>query len=174
MSNPNAAGAEQAPAKTPSYAWPCLIVSLLAAVSIVFSWMWLPGLTFPVFKSWLAANNPLFADPSKFGLLSNVMGLVPIGALIMALPTTIIVRKFGAKVTTLIGMGISLIGTVLSALTVGTNFYASAASSWVLAFRPPSSPVRRASRSGSRIRRAAARWPSGPSGRLLASSAPTS
>ena len=124
MSNPNAAGAEQAPAKTPSYAWPCLIVSLLAAVSIVFSWMWLPGLTFPVFKSWLAANNPLFADPSKFGLLSNVMGLVPIGALIMALPTTIIVRKFGAKVTTLIGMGISLIGTVLSALTVGTNFYA--------------------------------------------------
>ena len=124
MSNPNAAGAEQAPAKTPSYAWPCLIVSLLAAVSIVFAWMWLPGLTFPVFKSWLAANNPLFADPSKFGLLSNVMGLVPIGALIMALPTTIIVRKFGAKVTTLIGMGISLVGTVLSALTVGTNFYA--------------------------------------------------
>lgn len=122
MANPNAAAAQGA--KTPSYAWPCLAVSLLAAVSIVFSWMWLPGLTFPVFKSWLAANNPLFTDPSNFSLLSNVMGLVPIGALIMALPTTILVRKFGAKVTTLIGLGLSLAGTLLSAFTVGSNFYA--------------------------------------------------
>lgn len=124
MANPNAAMAAKADVKTPSYAWPCLIVSLLAAVSIVFAWMWLPGLTFPVFKAWLAANNPLFADPSKFALLSNVMGLVPIGALIMALPTTLIVRKVGAKVTTLIGLGLAFVGTVLSALTVGTNFYA--------------------------------------------------
>ena len=124
MANPNAAVAAKAEVKTPSYAWPCLIVSLLAAVSIVFAWMWLPGLTFPVFKSWLAANNPLFQDPSNFGLLSNVMGLVPIGALIMALPTSFIVRKVGAKVTTLIGLGLAVIGTLLSAFTVDSNFYA--------------------------------------------------
>ena len=99
--------------KTPSYAWPCLIVSLLAAVGIVFAWMWLPGITFPVFKNWLAENNAFFANPANFGLLSNVMGLVPIGALIMALPTTILVRKFGAKATTIIGVGCAVVGLSL-------------------------------------------------------------
>ena len=108
---------------TPSYAWPCLVVSLLAAISLVFAWMWLPGVTFPVFKTWLSANNSLFADPSNFALLKNVMGLVPIGALIMALPTSIIVRKVGAKITTLIGMAISLVGALISAFAVGPNFY---------------------------------------------------
>ena len=108
---------------TPSYAWPCLIVSLLAAISLVFAWMWLPGVTFPVFKTWLAANNSLFQDPSNFALLKNVMGLVPIGALIMALPTSFIVRKVGAKITTLIGMAIALVGALLSALIVADNFY---------------------------------------------------
>ena len=34
MSNPNAVAAADAPMKTPGYAWPCLIVSLLCAVSI--------------------------------------------------------------------------------------------------------------------------------------------
>lgn len=136
MSNPNAAA--QAPdqskpvEKTPSYAWPCLIVSLLAAVSIVFAWMWLPGVTFPVFKNWLAANNPLFENPANFGLLSNVMGLVPIGALIMALPTTGIVRKWGAKITTIIGLALAIIGTALSAATVGTNFYLFLAGRFIL------------------------------------------
>ncbi len=124
MANPNADAAVKPEVKTPSYAWACLAVSLLAAVSIVFSWMWLPGLTFPVFKSWLSANNPLFSDPSNFSLLSNVMGLVPVGALIMALPTTILVRKFGAKMTTIIGLTISFAGTLLSALTVGSSFTA--------------------------------------------------
>ncbi len=136
MSNPNAAVAAGVAAKpvekTPSYAWVCLILSLLAAVSIVFSWMWLPGLTFPVFKGWLAANNPLFQDPSNFGLLSNVMGLVPIGALIMALPTTYIVRKWGAKMGTLAGLGLSIIGTALSAATVDSNFYAFLAGRFIL------------------------------------------
>lgn len=64
MSNPHAAtaGAPAAKAaeKTPSYAWACLVVSLLAAVGIVFAWMWLPGVTFPVFKSWLGENNSFF------------------------------------------------------------------------------------------------------------------
>lgn len=124
MANPNAAVAAKTDAKTPAYAWPCLVVSLLAAVSIVFAWMWLPGLTFPVFKGWLSANNPLFQDPSNFGLLSNVMGLVPIGALIMALPASVLVRKFGAKVTTIIGLCLAIVGTLISAFTVGNNFYA--------------------------------------------------
>lgn len=124
MSNPNVAAADGRPIeKTPGYAWPCLIVSLLAAVSIVFAWMWLPGVTFPVFKNWLAANNELFANPANFALLSNVMGLVPIGALIMALPTTGIVRKWGAKVTTIVGLLLAIAGTAISAATVGSNFY---------------------------------------------------
>lgn len=128
-----AAGAPAKPVeKTPSYAWPCLVVSLLAAVSIVFIWMWLPGLTFPVFKGWLTANNPFFQNPANYALLSNVMGLVPIGALIMALPTTILVRKFGAKVTTLIGLCLAIIGGALSAFTVGGNFYAFLAGRFVL------------------------------------------
>ncbi|WP_165170382.1 nitrate/nitrite transporter [Adlercreutzia sp. ZJ242] len=135
MSNPNAAaaGAAAKPVeKTPSYAWACLAVSLLAAVSIVFAWMWLPGITFPVFKNWLAANNPLFQNPANFSLLSNVMGLVPIGALIMALPTTFIVRKWGAKVGTLAGLALSIIGTAISAATVGSNFYAFLAGRFIL------------------------------------------
>ena len=47
MSNPNAAASAQE--KTPSYAWIALVVSLLAAISIVYAWMWLPAITFPVF-----------------------------------------------------------------------------------------------------------------------------
>mgnify|MGYP001697546781 FL=1 len=67
MSNPNAAVAarEAKPVeKTPSYAWPCLITSVLAGIALVFAWQWLPGITFPVFKNWLAENNALFANPS--------------------------------------------------------------------------------------------------------------
>lgn len=76
MSNPNAVAAADAPMKTPGYAWPCLIVSLLCAVSIVFAWQWLPGVTFPVFSGWEAGINPTFQAP----MMANVMGLVPIGA----------------------------------------------------------------------------------------------
>ena len=63
MSNPNAVAAADAPMKTPGYAWPCLIVSLLCAVSIVFAWQWLPGVTFPVFSGWEAGINPTFQAP---------------------------------------------------------------------------------------------------------------
>lgn len=132
MSATAAATAAKPVEKTPSYAWPCLVVSLLAAVSIVFAWMWLPGVTFPVFKNWLAANNSLFQNPANFSLLSNVMGLVPIGALIMALPTTIIVRKWGAKVGTLAGLCLAIIGSALSAATVGSNFYVFLAGRFIL------------------------------------------
>lgn len=137
MSNPAAATAVGTPAakpvdKTPPYAWLCLIVSLLSAVAIVFAWMWLPGVTFPVFQSWLAENNPLFANPANFALLSNVMGLVPIGALVMAMPTTLVVRKFGPKATTLIGLGAAIVGTAISAMTVGDNFYVFLAGRFIL------------------------------------------
>ncbi len=100
MSNPNAVAAADAPMKTPGYAWPCLIVSLLCAVSIVFAWQWLPGVTFPVFSGWEAGINPTFQAP----MMANVMGLVPIGALIMAFPTSILVRKWGPKMATCTGM----------------------------------------------------------------------
>ena len=74
----NSAVASAAPIKTPSYAWPCLIVSLLCAIAIVFAWMWLPGVTIPTFQGWIDQTNPSY-DASLF---PNVMGLVPIGALI--------------------------------------------------------------------------------------------
>lgn len=121
MSNPNAAASAQE--KTPSYAWIALVVSLLAAISIVYAWMWLPAITFPVFKGWLGANcASVQADPSQFGLLSNVMGLVPIAALIMAFPASFVVRKFGPKVGTLVGLGLAVIGSAVCALTVTSSF----------------------------------------------------
>jgi MFS family permease len=116
MSKPE--GATAAPQKTPSYAWPCLIVSLLCAIAIVFAWMWLPGVTIPTFQGWVGANNTTY-DPSLF---PNVMGLVPIGALIMAFPTSIIVRKFGPKAGTVTGMALAIIGTLISTFTVASNF----------------------------------------------------
>lgn len=127
MSNPNAAVAarEAKPVeKTPSYAWPCLITSVLAGIALVFAWQWLPGITFPVFKNWLAENNALFANPANFELMSNVMGLVPIGALIMALPASYLVRKIGPKAATVAGLALGAVGTAVSAVFVGDNFYA--------------------------------------------------
>ncbi len=117
--------AEKPKDETPKYAWVCLVVSLLAAVSIVFAWMWLPGITFPVFRTWLAENNAFFAGAgaANFSLLSNVMGLVPLGALIMALPAAGIVRKWGAKIGTLLGLCFAIVGTAISAAFVGGNFY---------------------------------------------------
>lgn len=121
MSNPNAAQGESA--KTPSYAWVALIVSLLAAISIVYAWMWLPAITFPVFKGWLGANcASVQADPSQYGLMSNVMGLVPIAALIMAFPASFVVRKFGPKIGTLIGLALAIIGSAITALALTSNF----------------------------------------------------
>lgn len=123
MSNPNAAASAQE--KTQSYAWIALVVSLLAAISIVYAWMWLPAITFPVFKGWLGANcASVQADPSQFGLLSNVMGLVPIAALIMAFPASFVVRKFGPKVGTLVGLGLAIIGSAVCALTITSSFMA--------------------------------------------------
>lgn len=116
MSNPNAANA--ASMKTPPYAWVCLIAAFLAAVCIVFAWMWLPAITFPVFKEWLGANcASVQADPSQFGLMSNVMGFVPIAAMIMAFPASILVRKWGPKAGTLIGLVLSIIGSGVCAIT---------------------------------------------------------
>ena len=59
MANPHANADGTVNMKTPGYAWPCLVVSLLCAISIVFAWMWLPGVTFPTFNQWaLTALSP--------------------------------------------------------------------------------------------------------------------
>ncbi|MDR1089277.1 MAG: MFS transporter [Coriobacteriales bacterium] len=118
MSNPHAAAAEGAPMKTPAYAWPCLIVALFCAVVIVFTWQWLPGVTFPVFQGWAAANNPTYDS----ALMPNVMGLVPIAAMIMVFPTSYIVRRWGAKVGTIVGMSLATLGTIITALAVSSDF----------------------------------------------------
>lgn len=120
MAKPN----EGTPQQTPAYAWPCLFASLFIAVTLVWAWQWLPGVTFPVFKGWLAANNPQFQNPAMFGQMANTMGLVPIGAIIMAFPTTFLVQKIGPKWASLIGVCIALVGTAISALTVGSSFEA--------------------------------------------------
>jgi MFS family permease len=134
MANPNASAET---IKTPSYAIPCLIVSLLCAVSTVFAWQWLPGITFGVGGGWFSANNadwlaklaalsanPDFnpaAMPGVMGI-ANIMGLVPIGAIIMALPTAIIVRRQGPKFGTLAGMVLSIVGSVLCAAFAASNW----------------------------------------------------
>lgn len=128
MSNPNAVAAADAPMKTPGYAWPCLIVSLLCAVSIVFAWQWLPGVTFPVFSGWEAGINPTFQAP----MMANVMGLVPIGALIMAFPTSILVRKWGPKMATCTGMILAIIGQVICSVFAATDFMVFLAGRFIL------------------------------------------
>ena len=126
MTNPNAAAvaAETKPVeKTPSYAWPCLIMSLLCAVAMVYAWQWLPGITFPTFRDFLGANNPAFQqDPSLFGQMANVMGFAPIGAMIMAFPATWLVKKIGPKWTTALGTGVGALTCAVCALTVTSSW----------------------------------------------------
>ena len=126
MSNPHAADA--APQKTPSYAWPCLVVSLLCAITLVWAWQWAPGINMLTYKAWMTANNADVVAAVAAGnmgilgsVMSNVMGLVPIGAIIMALPTTFLVQKIGPKWATVIGMAIGIVGTAICALTVATS-----------------------------------------------------
>jgi MFS family permease len=116
--------------RTPSYAWPCLIVSLLCAVVIVFAWQWLPGVTFPTFQGWEAQNNPTY-DAS---LVAHVMGLVPIAAMIMVFPTSWIVRKWGPKVGTVVGMALAIVGTLISTLAVASDFMVFLVGRFVLGF----------------------------------------
>ena len=119
---------EATPQKTPAWAWPCLFASLFIAVTLVWAWQWLPGITFPTFKSYLIGHNPMFDTASNpalaanFGLLSNVMGLVPIGAIIMAFPTTFLVQKIGPKWASLIGVLIAVIGMAICAVSLDSNF----------------------------------------------------
>jgi MFS family permease len=120
MSNPHAAAADAPAMKTPSYAWACLIVSLLCAVAIVFAWQYVPGINVVTFQALSGAASAVNGyTPADF---ANVMGLVPIGALIMAFPTTLIIRKWGPKLGTLLGMALAIIGMLLDALTFETNF----------------------------------------------------
>ena len=121
MSNP--AAAESTPMRTPSYAWPCLIVSLLCGIAIVFVWMWMPAITIPTFQSWVLENNSSISSMSQLGeLFPHVMGVVPIGALIAAFPITIVVRKWGPKTGTVVGMLVAVIGTLICTLSVSSSF----------------------------------------------------
>ena len=137
MANPNAnAGAPQ---KTPSYAWPCLFASLFIAVTLVWEWQWMPGVTGGTATKWFLFNNPEIAgmfgfNPAElqgealgawFGqnlgraigvVMSNSMSWVPIGAIIMAFPTTFLVQKIGPKWASLIGVCIAIIGAVITTL----------------------------------------------------------
>jgi MFS family permease len=112
------AGGPDTPMKTPRYAWPCLIVSLLSGVVIVFAWQWLPGVTFPIFQGWEAQNNPTYSA----ALVPHVMGLVPIAAMIMVFPTSWIVRKWGPKVGTAIGLTLAIVSMLIATFSVANNF----------------------------------------------------
>ena len=152
-------------------------LSLLAAVAIVFAWMWLPGVTFPVFRNWLAENNALFANPANFALLSNVMGLVPIGALdrwrFHHVDCAQVGRKGGNRSPECAWP--SSAPRFPPPRWGPTSTRSSwAASSWASAFPPPWFRAPRACRSGSLTPRAAAPWPSGRAGRPSASSCRTS
>ena len=111
--------------KTPKYAWWCLLVTVLVSIAIVLEWMVVPGLTFPVIKEWLFAHNVDFqANPGNAALMGNLMGLTPIAALIMALPTSWLVRKFGPKSTVIAGMVVAILAGAICALTAESNFIA--------------------------------------------------
>jgi MFS family permease len=84
----------------------------------VFAWQWLPGVTFPTFQGWEAQHNPTY----EASLVAHVMGLVPIAAMIMVFPTSWIVRKWGPKVGTIVGMGLAIVGTLISTLAVASDF----------------------------------------------------
>lgn len=110
-----AATREQA---TPKYAWACLTVTFLVSVSIVLTWFWPVGVTFDLMKPWLMANTPGFS----FGGLSSIMGLTPIAAMIMAIPTSGLVRKFGVKTTIVAGMLVAILTGVLQAVGAMASF----------------------------------------------------
>ena len=137
MANPNAnAGAPQ---KTPSYAWPCLFASLFIAVTLVWEWQWMPGVTGGTATKWFLFHNPdiqaMFGfNPAElqgealgawFGqnlgraigmVMSNSMSWVPIGAIIMAFPTTFLVQKIGPKWASIIGVCIAIVAAIITTL----------------------------------------------------------
>ena len=135
MANPNAnAGAPQ---KTPAYAWPCLFASLFIAVTLVWEWQWMPGVTGGVATKWFLFNNPDVAGMFGFNpadlqgealgawfgqnlgraigvVMGNSMSWVPIGAIIMAFPTTFLVQKIGPKWASIIGVCIAIVGAIIT------------------------------------------------------------
>ncbi|MGI6033724.1 MAG: MFS transporter [Coriobacteriales bacterium] len=103
---------------TPRYAWACLGVTFFVSVSIVLTWFWPVGVTFDLMKPWLIANTPGFS----FSGLSSIMGLTPIAAMIMAIPTSALVRKFGVKTTIIAGMLVAIVTGALQAIGAMYSF----------------------------------------------------
>lgn len=131
--------AEGAPQKTPAYAWPCLFASLFIAVTLVWAWQWMPGVTAGVATKWFLFNSPDIAgmfgfNPAElqgealgawFGanlgraigtVMGQTMSLVPIGAIIMAFPTTFLVQKIGPKWASMIGVVLAIVATAICAV----------------------------------------------------------
>lgn len=142
MANPNVG----TPHKTPAHAWPCLFASLFIAVTLVWAWQWMPGVTAGVGAKWFLFNNPDIAqmfgfNPKELGdtmgqwfgqnlgkvigtVMGQTMSLVPIGAIIMAFPTTFLVQKIGPKWPSLIGVAIALVETAICAITCTSSWIA--------------------------------------------------
>ncbi|MBQ9001823.1 MAG: MFS transporter [Eggerthellaceae bacterium] len=144
MANPN----EGAAHKTPAYAWPCLFASLFIAVTLVWAWQWMPGVTAGTGTKWFLINNPDIASMVGFNMgelkaagdqalgqwfgqnlgraigtvMGQTMGLVPIGAIIMAFPTTFLVQKVGPKWASVIGVCIALVATAICAVCCTTSW----------------------------------------------------
>lgn len=141
MAKPN----EGTPQKTPAYAWPCLFASLFIAVTLVWAWQWMPGVTAGTATKWFLFNNPDIAGMFGFNpadlqgqalgawfgqnlgraigtVMGQTMGLVPIGAIIMAFPTTFLVQKIGPKWASIIGVAIALVATAICAICCTTSW----------------------------------------------------
>ncbi|MDR1714127.1 MAG: MFS transporter [Coriobacteriales bacterium] len=113
MSDTAVKGESAASQKTPSYAWVALIISTLAAVCLVYSWMWYTQAAGGGVWAAYVGYNGLDASLSP-----NIMGLVPIGCLVGAVATFFFSRYVGPKWTTVIGLTVSVIAGVIAALTV--------------------------------------------------------
>ena len=144
MAKPN----EGTPAKTPAYAWPCLFASLFIAVTLVWEWQWMPGVTGGTATKWFLFNNPDIAAMFNFNIgelkaagdealgawfgqnlgraigvvMSNSMSWVPIGAIIMAFPTTFLVQKIGPKWASIIGVCIAIVGAIITTLCLTSSW----------------------------------------------------
>lgn len=118
MSNPNESAAQ---VKTPGYAWVCLILTLLCSVAIVQAWFYPVGVTFGNLFAWWGQNAQGVSEVMHSGGIANVMGLSPIASVIMAIPTGILVRKFGVKATIGAGMIVAILTTILQAVTVASD-----------------------------------------------------
>jgi MFS family permease len=104
--------------KTPKYAWVALALTTLCSIAIVETWFWPVGVTFPNMFSWWGQNSPEVMGFMKSGGSAYIMGLTPIAAMIMAIPTSWIVRKWGVKIAISAGMIVAILSGAGQALCI--------------------------------------------------------